>query len=419
MNTRACIISAMMAVAFGAAALTPRQEIAAMPEKAGGVYYAYPVTTVTVTPPPAGFEPFYISHYGRHGSRYLISDNDYQSVIDVMRRAADAGALTPMGLDVLCRLDSVFGEAQGRGGELTPLGTRQHKAIAHRMIENYPEVFSADARVTACSTVVMRCAHSMFAFIEGLKEVNPALQVPRESSNRNMHFLNYHSAESGKYSSDKGPWDQDYKRFQRAKVNPARLMSLLFADAEYLRRYVDQEALMWGLYWVAVDMQNMETKLSFFDIFTTDELADLWEVINFSFYATNSSYPLAEGQHVINSRNLVADIITRADQCIADGGHGAALRFGHDGNIVPLTAILGLDGCYGAETEPERVAQAWVSYKISPMASNVQIVLYRNAAGEVIAKVLHNERETAVPEVATDMFPFYKWDDLKTYWSKK
>ena len=53
------------------------------------------------------------------------------------------------------------------------------------------------------------------------------------------------------------------------------------------------------------------------------------------------------------------------------------------------------------------------------MASNVQIVLYRNAAGEVIAKVLHNERETAVPEVATDMFPFYKWDDLKTYWSKK
>ena len=35
-------------------------------------YYAYPVPTKKLTPPPVGYKPFYISHYGRHGSRYMI-----------------------------------------------------------------------------------------------------------------------------------------------------------------------------------------------------------------------------------------------------------------------------------------------------------------------------------------------------------
>ena len=127
------LLTLSVLIAFGASALTPRQEIAQTPEKAGGVYYAYPVTETVTTAPPAGFVPFYVSHYGRHGSRYLISDQDYTRVIDVLRKAADKGALTPLGLDVLARLDTVFEEARGRGGELTPLGSRQHRAIARRM----------------------------------------------------------------------------------------------------------------------------------------------------------------------------------------------------------------------------------------------------------------------------------------------
>lgn len=134
-----------------------------------------------------------MSHYGRHGSRYLISDNDYKWVIDRFHDAHAKGALTPLGRDVMQRLDSIWLEAEGRGGELTPLGARQHHDIATRMYQAYPEAFTNDARVTAASTQVMRCAHSMFAFVEGLKECNPSLVVPRESSQRNMYYLCYHS----------------------------------------------------------------------------------------------------------------------------------------------------------------------------------------------------------------------------------
>ena len=49
-------------------------------EKLGGVYYAYPATATELKEAPRGYEPFYISHYGRHGSRWLPNDKRYKWV---------------------------------------------------------------------------------------------------------------------------------------------------------------------------------------------------------------------------------------------------------------------------------------------------------------------------------------------------
>ena len=49
-------------------------------EQKGGVYYAYHAPKDTLTAVPEGFKPFYISHYGRHGSRWLPSDSRYEWV---------------------------------------------------------------------------------------------------------------------------------------------------------------------------------------------------------------------------------------------------------------------------------------------------------------------------------------------------
>ena len=42
-----------------------------------GNYVAYPGPQKVLTPAPKGYRPFYISHYGRHGSRYLIGTRAY------------------------------------------------------------------------------------------------------------------------------------------------------------------------------------------------------------------------------------------------------------------------------------------------------------------------------------------------------
>lgn len=393
-----------------------RQEVADNPAKAGGVYYAYPVTESHNSPAPKGYTPFYVSHYGRHGSRYLISDQDYANVIDVMRKAHDAGKLSPLGEDVYNRLQLVWDEAEGRGGELTPLGARQHHDIAQRMYKAYPQVFGKDAEITAASTQVMRCAHSMFNFIEGLKELDPTLIIPKESNARNMIYLCHSEPPSWDFNDNKGrlPWKQEYNKWRDGKVNPDRLMASLFNDSGYVLRNIYPEELMWGLYWIAVDMQNMETDTEFTSLFTPEELYDLWEAINASFYITNSSYPPSDGLNVDNAKNLMRNILDTANDYIDNGKHGATLRFGHDGNIVPLAALMRFDGCHGYSAGLDDIAEVWQSYNISPMASNMQMVFFKNKQGDVIVKFMMNEKEIAI-DMPTDNFPFYRWDDVKNY----
>ena len=126
-------VLAIMVATFGLGvhAQTTFEEISADLNKAGGVYLAYPKVEAKLTPAPKGYKPFYVSHYGRHGSRYLLGDRDYLWVLQLMQKADAVNGLTTLGKDVLNRLEQVWAEAQGRGGDLTPLGVRQHQGRRH------------------------------------------------------------------------------------------------------------------------------------------------------------------------------------------------------------------------------------------------------------------------------------------------
>lgn len=404
-----------LAAVYALQAQTVKEEIFTTPEKSGGVYYAYPVENPTFTAAPVGYDPFYISHYGRHGSRYLIGKNEYSRPLEIMRRASEHGALTTLGEDVYQRLQSIAEEGEGRDGELTPLGARQHHDIAQRMFDANPEVFDSEADITACSTQVMRCAHSMFNFVLGLKERNPELDIPMESSFRNMIFLCHSEPESWAFNDDqREPWREEARKFKESNTNSERFAASLFRDEEYVRRNINPDRLMWDFYWIASDLQNMETADSFYDLFTPEELFDLWQSINFEFYATNSSYPRSLGVNVDNAKNLLSNIIETADQYIAEDRHGATLRFGHDGNITPLVALMQLDGFYGYENNPAEVCNVWAGYKVSPMASNLQMIFYRNDSDNVIVKFMMNEQDVALP-IPTDMAPFYDWNEARAF----
>ena len=104
-----------------------RQEIYADPDKAGGVYYAYTYDNPARTPAPEGYEPFYISHYGRHGARYILSNDQYDNVAEVLRRARADGKLTARGIDACDRFLAIYPHLKGRAGDLTPKGQMQHR----------------------------------------------------------------------------------------------------------------------------------------------------------------------------------------------------------------------------------------------------------------------------------------------------
>ena len=401
-------------------AQTTKQEVFDTPEKSGGVYYAYPSHEIVAqTPTPKGYEPFYISHFGRHGSRYLISDSDYKNVIDVLNTANQNNALTALGQDVLSRLYKVWEEVEYRGGDLSPLGVREQRGIAERMFQSYPEVFTDSVPIFACATTVVRCAMSMDAFCERLKELNPTLQTDRQSSMKYQRYLNHHTREAHDWRSDKNNWRKAYDDFLAAHTNPEQLMQSLFSDKNYVQTKVDSKALMRGLYGVASNMQNIETELSFYDIFEKQELFDLWQCSNYKVYVNDANYAGNNNLMFENCKPVLKDILNRAQTVINTKGKGADLRFAHDGNIIPLALLLHLNNCYNSVSEPADFYKAFSDFKVAPMAGNIQIIFFRNNenAEDIIVKFLLHEKEIAVPPIKTDIAPYYHWKDVEAYYT--
>ena len=92
---------------WGATAQTAREQIAAMPERAGGIYHSYEYLPGPAVPAPKGYVPFYISHYGRHGSRWHTSEKIYAEPLGILRKADSAGVLTPKGRDLLAKVEVI------------------------------------------------------------------------------------------------------------------------------------------------------------------------------------------------------------------------------------------------------------------------------------------------------------------------
>lgn len=402
----------VLAISLCSSAQSSFEEISASPDKAAGLYYLYPVTESVNTPAPKGYKPFYISHYGRHGSRYLVGDEQYSDPLAIFVAADDAGLLTDKGKDVKRRLEAIWLDAAERSGELTSKGVSQHKGIASRMYKAFPEVFKGKPEINARSTTRMRCAHSMMAFCEALKENNPSLVINKESAPRYMKYLSTVTPRAREYAPVGGA---KAAAFEAEVTKPERLMSTLFTQPgvpESLGK--SSAALMLNLFRIAVDAPNTDCPERLDDLFTPDERFKLWQNYNYHYYNEMSNPAAAHGAVLDNARPLLANIIESADAAIAAGINGADLRFGHDSTLVPLTGLMKIDGCYGSTDDPHRLHEVYADYKISPMAANVQLIFFRDKHGDVIVKVMLNEREVSLP-VATDIAPFYRWADLRSY----
>ncbi len=134
---------------------------------------------------------------------------------------------------------------------------------------------------------------------------------------------------------------------------------------------------------------------------------------------TYGNSPYTGNVQPFSQRNLLRNIIQKADSCIALPHPGATLRYGHDTMVTPLTCLLDLNG-YGEEIkDPEKIASRMVGIiRFLRVATNLQFVFYRNKANDVLVKVLLNEDEATLP-IKSDEAPYYHWNDFKEYCLKK
>ena len=347
-------------------------------ERLGGVYYAYPVTETILATAPEGYEPFYISHYGRHGSRWLPNDERY---IWVNKQFADKKKLTPFGKNVRKRLAKIWKNAKGHGGLLTPLGGRQHRAIARRMYQNFPQLFTDEAHLTAHSSTVNRCKTSMEHFVSELKTLNPSIIIDPVTREEDMAWIAYKSQEQS---------DFEHSLSWPLKISTDRFINALFTDASHLSK-ADREKLLSELHTIASDMQDVELNVSLYDIFTEEELMAVYDLNNRRMTLHNGDEIMNEGIPARSAISLWRRIEADIDGAIARGSKGADLRFGHDTNLFRLLTLMQID------TKGKPMDE------ILPMAANLQMIFYRNAQGDVIVQLLHNERSIG----------FRNWNDLK------
>ncbi len=111
------------------------------PNCAGGIYHSYEYLPGPAVPAPKGYVPFYISHYGRHGSRWHTSEKIYAEPLGILRKADSAGVLTPKGRDLLAKVEVIAADARDRYGDLSPRGVAEHRGIAERMYKAYRGLF--------------------------------------------------------------------------------------------------------------------------------------------------------------------------------------------------------------------------------------------------------------------------------------
>lgn len=417
MKFRFLLLLGLLAGIFSLDAQDIREAIKADPAMSGSIYTSYKPDLTPQVAPPKGYKPFYISHYGRHGSRWHSQDKLYNTVLGYFTEAEKCNALTDLGRDAYERMKVVYADAIGRSGHLTPKGTAEHRGIAERMYASYPEVFSTrggrKCHIESRSTNVPRCIMSMAAFNERLKELNPEIDIHRECAERYLSYMKNLKNLNAMYKYTKGVSEE----FMDTHVEPDRFVSALFRP-EYADT-LDRRMVMRNMFRMACIMQDVDyLGISFYDLFTEDELFTLWRCYNVQSYVTfGPSVPYGDSI-IMDAKPLLHQIITDADDAMTNGGRAAFLRFGHDINVVPLLGLLGIEGkCARISVDSlEEVHDYWADSFITPMATNVQFIFYRKPkSDDIIVKVLHNEGVCRLP-IETDIFPYYHWKDFRDHY---
>ncbi len=406
----------MAGLSLATMAQTSRTELLAHLDLASGNYCNYPNPSGHVTPAPDGYEPFYVTHYGRHGARYMTGDEHYEYTIAKMDTARSLGLLTPYGEDVLRRLNIAAEDARQRAGDLTPLGGRQHRAIAHRLYTNYPSLMSQPISVKANSSTVRRCMLSMANFCQELLTMNPKFDITMDASEHDMYYIIPNDSIYLPESETDAALYEKLDSFRHQMLNGCHQFEMLFTDTEQAGQFIDHYQFTDGLWNIAADMDCLpELGLSFKDLFTDDEYID-------GFRAYNASWCLWEGlmpgaQHSYYAiYPLLKNVLDEADQMLASGKSGVRLRFGHDSVVLPFAFILGVKEAIGGTDDMDDLHNHFALFRLIPMAGNIQLIFFRKQdSDDILVKFLMNENETSIP-IATDCYPFYHWKDVSAYY---
>ena len=458
---------ALALAAFPAQAQTTDAELAAHPEYtlSGAMPYPEPAN-IKYTKAPAGYKPFYISHYGRHGSRYHHSADEYKYIAETLAKADSANALTPLGKQINALAQTLKSEAMPRTGDLTQVGAHQHMGIAKRMAKNFADVFKdrkagnkkVAPHVKAYASTSGRCIVSMAAFVGELRTQFPKIEPEMVSGKSYMPFICAFDWGKLDYSRAPAYTAESDKLWQNVDTKP--FIKKLFADSAYAAKNIDAGTLYNRLLEITDLFNGMDSTLvasvekatgttvsTLREVYTPEERVARWKAQNAWWYSLLGTSPLINKSNGTDfAKPTLQNILDEADTVLAgDAPVAATLRFGHDAGLLPLAALMQLPVANAKVSDLSKLHEQWTDFRVIPMAANLQIVFYRKgdapakagASPDVLVKVLYNEIEQTLPvpcgnepaatgaDKATakpakqncPAAPYYRWEDFRNFYS--
>ena len=399
------------------AQLSPEMDayIRAYPQRAAGVIHAYEFHPIKDTPAPGGFKPFYISHYGRHGSRSHSTDKPYVLLRNCLQAAAEEGIITPSGDSLLACAKQMIDRHAGMDGRLTARGAREHEMIAKRMYQRYPRVFKR-GEVHVISSDVPRCLVSMAAFTSSLRACNSKLPITWDCGAVYQRVITLNSPDSVK----KKAYADAHSSLTAIPIDTAAIYSRFFTDSARGRQLTGKPSIfISAIFNLARFSEAYDIEENRYDFLPWDAVVTAYARHALQGYlAYCNSVPYGD-EVMKNVAPLAGEIVKKADEAIAGAPVAADLIFGHDLPFMSLCSFLGLEGFGYPRLTAEEAYSSWPGARLCTFASNLQMVFYKNRRGEVLVKFLVNEQETLVPEIESVSGPYYRWEDMKRYIENK
>ena len=400
---------AAMAWAQSSAAL---DQLKTDPRKAYGTDYPYSFETQKVTKAPSGYKPFYISHYGRHGSRYYWNAQLYREMETLLTEQHNKKNLTAEGEAFYQKFMVAKDELANGVSELSDLGWEQHQRIARIMYNSFPEVFKKGGNVYAISSLTGRCVLSMASFCSELTQCNPKIEIRQESARKVLDGVKPDDRQNPvkhKYPKARPRFEDHRDMFHNADTTlRAKAVSRVFINTDSLPGRINH---------IGSNLINLYTSLPSIghegmmgNIITDREIANQWEGENLGSYTW-----VFEPQY--DMIPILRDIIKKADAKLNGSSDLIAdLRFGHDTCLGPLTVLMGINGADIDPIDPNEVKNCYQNWETGK-ASNLQLIFYRGkkTSDDILVKALLNGIEATLP-LPSQLAPYYKWSDFRKFY---
>ena len=394
--------------------VNPFDQIKAYPYRAYGMDCPYPSEKTNLTKSPKGYKPFYISHYGRHGSRYYWNDQLYRDLDSLLSQAQRKNLLTAEGKAFYAKFMEAKDELKTGVSELTQLGWEQHQRIAHTMYDNFPEVFKKGGNVLAISSLTGRCVISMASFCQELVQCNPKIEIREQSSRFTLDGVvptDRQNPVKHQFPRAKAKYEKNRDQFKSDNTLRGKVVARVFTSTEGLPG--NPERIGSDLINLYSSLPNIGHEGMMGNIVTDEEMAQQWEASNLGSY----SWVFTPQYDMIP---ILQDIIKKADAVISGQSDRISdLRFGHDTCLGPLTILMGINGADLDPEDPYEVKYCYQNWETCK-ASNIQLVFYRSkkSGADVLLKCLLNGAEATLP-VPTDCAPYYKWSDFRKFYTDR